>query len=95
MEPEKKDTNQEISEIANNFPFLNLFKIINLMALFMFYVGLMWFYDSHNIILKIIAPFSFLFGIATIFIPAKKSNIKAFKQFSSVLYIGLVLSFII
>ena len=91
----EQETISENNTQSDSLPVLNVFKIFNAFSTFLLYVILGWYYEHTSIILKIIGPISIVSGIASIFTPAKKVNIKVFKIFSYVLYSGLLLSFII
>lgn len=84
---------QEAQSLSDSFPVLYVFKFFNAFSLLLLYSIVMWNYTYHSEVLIILAPVSMFAGLVSIFIPAKKSNIKIFKILSYMLYCGLLLSF--
>jgi hypothetical protein len=95
MEDKTSSTKEELEaqSLSDSFPALYVFKFFNAFSLVLLYSIVMWNYAHNSDVLKLIFPFSMFAGLASIFIPAKKSNIKIFKVLSYILYCGLVLSF--
>ena len=92
---EEQEIISENNSQSDSYPVLYVFKYFNAFSTFLLYGISGWSNQNPSIILNIIVPVSIISGIASIFTPARKANIKVFKIFSYFLYLGLLLSFII
>ena len=74
----------------NDYPIVNLFKIINVVVLLLFVLFYMWVADS-SFIRNAISVLSMALGGASLLIPAKKNRAKKFRLLSVFMYVGIVI----
>lgn len=85
MEDKNNIDDEGVRLNKNEYPILNLFKIINIGILFIVFLlagfvnSMMW---------TILLTVSFVMGFASLFLPVQKSNIRNFSILTFGLYIG-------
>ena len=75
----------------SEFPLLNLFKILNggILLVVLVFVGY-----ANSIIIKLLLISSLVLGFTSLFIPAKRKEIRNFSVLSVCLYIGLLVFYL-
>ena len=89
---DKKNIDEAGNRInAAEYPLLNLFKIFNSGVLMVILVFIVY---SSSMVLKLLLVSSLVLGFTSLFIPAKKNEIKNFSVLSACLYIGPVVFYL-